>query len=145
MKTVLVAGIVVVLLVAVGVGAFLAGSNYGQAQAQNIRAEFFTSRQQAQGGAIQPGQGGGPAMAGMQGQFGRGLIGTVKSVDGNKIQLTQRDGSVVTVTMDSQTQIQKTMAGAAADIKTGENITVLSDQTGSDVTARTIQIRAAGQ
>ena len=140
MKTVLVAVIVVVLLAVVGVGAFFAGSNYGQAQAQNVRAEFFQTRQAGQGANTQQGP------AGVQGQFGRGAAtGTVKSVQGNTFQVTQRDGTTVTVTMDAQTQIQKTVAGTAADIKPGENITVLSDQTGTNITARTIQIRPAGQ
>jgi Cu/Ag efflux protein CusF len=138
-----------VLLAAVGFGAYSYGVNVGTTQAQNIRTEFFQSRT-GQGGAqgdttqmpFQPGQ---------QGQRAGGTAarnatnGTVKSVQGNTIQVTLRDGSTVTVNVDAQTVIQQTVNASVADIKSGENITVLSDQTGSNVTARTIQLRPAGQ
>jgi hypothetical protein len=130
-----------VIAVLVGVGAFFAGTNYGQAQAQNTRNEFFRARQGATGGQGAFGQNG---QNGQSGEFGRpAAFGTVKSVSGNTIELTQQDGSTVTVTLNPQTVVQKTVGGSISDIQPGERVTVLSDQTGNNITARAIQLRSA--
>ncbi len=153
MKTVLIVVLVIVLVAVVGAGAFYEGSNYGFAQAQNIRTEFFQSRG-GQGGALSGGtpsaqgtRGAGQGAQGGQGaQFvGRGVNGTVKSVDGNTMVVTQRDGSTVTVTINAQTAIQKVSTGTTGDLVPGANVTVTSSETGSTVTAQTIQIRPTGQ
>jgi hypothetical protein len=145
MKPVLSAIVALIVIAVVGAGAFIAGSNYGEAQAQNTRAEFFRNRQ----GGAPNGQGttsGQNGQNGQGGQFGRpAAFGTVKSVSGNTIQLTQQDGSTVTVTTDAQTTIQKTVSGALSDLQPGERITVMSSQTGSTIVARDIQIRPGGQ
>jgi len=154
MKPVIVATIVAVLVIVVGVGAFFVGDNYGQQQAQNIRNDFLRARQGGTGapnGAPgqfgQNGQGGQAGQNGQQaGQSGRpAAFGTVKSVTGNTVVVAQQDGSTVTVTVDSQTTIQKTVNGTVSDIQPGERITVLSDQTGSTVAARSIQLRQGNQ
>jgi hypothetical protein len=153
MKTIVVSVIGLVVVVVVGIGAFFAGSAYGQQQAQNIRNDFLRARQGGGGGAAggangapgQFGQGGQGAQAGQGGQasqFGRPVaFGTVKSISGNTMIVTQQDGTTVTVTVDSQTSIQKTAVAAVGDIQTGERVTVTSDQTGSNVLARSIQLR----
>ncbi len=139
MKTALIVLLVIVLVVVAGVGAFLAGQNYGVAQAQAIRTEFFQSRF-GQGDGTTRGQGG------QGGQFARpAATGTVKSIQGNTIQVTERDGTTVNVTMDGQTVIQKTGSGTQADLQPGMSITVVSNQTGENITAQTIQIRGTGQ
>lgn len=142
MKTAVIAAIVVVLIAVVGGGAFFAGSAYGQQQANNTRAEFFNARGGGAGGQFaQNGQNAQGAP-----QFGRPAAnGTVKSISGNTLVVTQRDGSTVTVTLNSQTQIIKTVSGATSDLQPGENITVMSDQTSGNIVARTIQLRAATQ
>jgi hypothetical protein len=140
MKTPIIVAIVVVLIAVVGVGAFFAGSSYGQQQAQNTRAEFFNARQGGGAGGqnSQNGQGGQ--------QFGRpAATGTVKSISGNALVVTQQDGSTVTVTLDSQTQIIKTVNGTTTDLQPGERITVMSDQTTGNIIARTIQLRPTSQ
>lgn len=143
MKTAIISILVVLLVAGVGVGAFLAGQNNGLTQAQNIRNEFFQSRTNGQGGQADPTQRG---QGGQGGQFGRpAATGTVKSIQGNTIQVTMRDGSTVNVTLDGQTVIQKTSNGTKADIQPGQNITVMSSQTGENITAQVIQIRATGQ
>ena len=148
MKSVLSAIVALIVIAVVGVGAFIAGSNYGEAQAQNTRAEFFRNRQGGapNGQGAPTGQNGQNGQNGQGGQFGRpAAFGTVKSVSGNTIQVTQQDGSTVTVTTDAQTTIQKTVSGALSDIQPGERITVMSSQTGSTIVARDIQIRPGGQ
>ncbi len=144
MKTLLAAILVIVLVGVVGFGSFSYGESVGLTQAQNIRSEFFTSRQGSTTGT------GDPTQAGQGGQrTGQGAraaaTGTVKSVQGNTITVAQRDGSTVTVNVDSQTIIQKTTNGSVGDIQPGQNITVLSNQSGSNITAQTIQIRPTGQ
>jgi hypothetical protein len=150
MKTWLTAVIVVVVMAVVGVGAFFAGTSYGEAQAQNTRTEFFRNRQGGAGGPGgtfgQGGQNGQNGQSAQNNAFGRAAaFGTVKSVNGNTIQLTQQDGSTVTITVNSQTTIQKTDNGTVADIQPGERLTVFSDQTGSNLTARAIQVRPNAQ
>ena len=143
MKTITISVVVVVLSAVVGVGAFFAGNAYGQQQANNIRTTFLNQRQ---GGGGNGGQFGQNAQNGQGGQFGRpAATGTIKSVNGNVVQISQQDGSTVTVTVDSQTTIQKTDVGTLGDLKPGERITVMSDQTGSNITARTIQLRTTTQ
>lgn len=153
MKTVIISAIVAVVIIVVGVGAFFAGSAYGETQAQNVRAEFFRTRQGGTGAPSgAPGQFGqpGPSGQGNQGnqggqQFGRPIAaGTVKSVSGNIVQVTLQDGSVATFSVDAQTVIQKTVNGTIGDIQVGERITALGDPSGNTSTARTIQIRPAG-
>ena len=147
MKTVVISAIVALIVVVTGVGAFFVGDNYGQQQAQNIRNDFLRARQGGQGTPNgTPGQTGQNGQGGAAGQFGRPVAsGTVKSVTGNTLVVTQQDGTTVTVTVDSQTAIQKTASGTIADIQPGERVTVSSDQPGSNVTARSIQLRPATQ
>ncbi len=138
---ILIAAAVAALVLVVGVGSFFAGSAYGQEQAQNIRLEFFRDRLAPAAAQGDPTQG----QSGQRGQAGRvAAAGTVKSVQGNKIEVSTRNG-VVTVTVDSQTQIIKTIAATIADIQPNQNITVMSDQTGNTVTARLITIRQIDQ
>ena len=155
MKTITVSVIAALIVIVIGAGAFFVGDNYGQQQAQNIRNDFLRARQGGAGApnsaSGQPGQTGQPngqfGQNGQQaGQGGRPVaFGTVKSVTGNTLVVTQQDGTTVTVTVDSQTAIQKTVSGTVTDIQPGERVTVLSDQTGSNVTARSIQLRPATQ
>lgn len=131
MKTVLLTlGVVVLMTVSGGVG-FYFGTDNGLKQAQNIRAEFFQQRTgsaQAQdtpsGDTTQPGQ-----RTGGQGQVaalgGRPTAnGAIKSVEGNKIAITQPDGSTVTVTVDDKTTIQKQVNGSVTDLQAGMRVIV---------------------
>jgi hypothetical protein len=147
MKSGLIAIVVVVLVAVAGVGGFFAGNSFGpNAQAQNIQREFFQQRSGngapggAQNGQSAQTRGNRPA-----------ANGTVKSVQGNTIQLTMQDGSVVTVNTDAQTVIQKTVTGAVSDIQPGQRITVFSSQVtgtpvpGTAVLATDISIQPSGQ
>lgn len=151
MKNVIMGAIALVVVVVVGAGAFFAGTAYGQSQANNTRSEFFRNRGGGTTGGAggmggQLGQNGQGGQGGQGGQFaGRGVFGTVKSVNGNTVVLTMQDGSTVTVTVNAQTAIQKTTSGTASDIQPGERITVESQQTGANITANAIQIRPAAQ
>jgi hypothetical protein len=154
MKNIFVVVGVVVLVVVAGVGGFFAGNSFGpNAQAQSVQREFFAQRfgNGGQGGAgqfSQGGQGGGQnAQGGPNGQAARRPIafGTVKSVQGNTIQITAQDGTVTTITTDSKTVVEKTVAGVVADVQVGQRVTVMGAQTGSDMVATQIAIQPSGQ
>jgi hypothetical protein len=149
MKNALVIIGVLVLVVAAGVGGFFAGNSFGpNAQAQNIQREFFSQRfgNGGQGGA-QFAQGGQAGQGGQGTQAGRRPIafGTVKSVQGNTIQIAAQDGTVTTVTTDSKTIVEKTVTGAVADVQAGQRITVMGSQTGTDLMATQIAIQPGAQ
>ena len=131
----------IVLVVVASAGGFFAGNSYGQAQAQNIRTNFLRQRFGNQGNGNGQGFPGGQAFQG--GPFGRpAASGTLKSVNGNTLTISENNGSTVTVTVNAQTVIEKTVTGTPTDLQPGERITVLSDQTGSrNLVARSIQIR----
>jgi hypothetical protein len=140
------------LIVVTGVLAYNTGVQTGTTQAQNIRTEFLSTRSagtQNGGGFAQGGnQGNNPAAAGAA--FRGGGIYTVKSVQGNTIQVTAQDGSAVTVNVNAQTVIEKTTTGVLTDVQPGMRIIVAgggqggsssSASSGAPITARTIQIQ----
>ena len=142
MQTVLLALGVVVLMAVAGGGGYYFGTDNGLKQAQNIRTEFIQQRGNtaATTDSTQSAQQG---QRGTQGQVpvlgGRPVAqGTVKSIEGNKITVTQQDGTTTTVTVDDKTTIQKQVNGALADLIAGTRIAV-TEQGG----ARRIQISPA--
>ena len=155
MKAVLLGIVVVVLMAASGGAGYYLGDQSGFTRAQNIRTEFAQQRFGGNGSGagfdssqVQGGQQGQQRSAGQGGQ-GTGQFtgrptanGTVKSVDGNKITITQQDGSTTTVTVDAKAVIQKTGNGTVADIQPGVRITVIEQTTGGTTTQR-IQLTAA--
>ena len=149
MKIVLAVVVAIVLMGAAGFGGYTMGHSAGLTDAQNVRNEFFQQRFGQSGGNGQSaqGQGGQVGQNGQSGQFTRRPVafGTVKSVQGNTIELTAADGSTVTVSTTSQTTVQKTVAGAVSDIKPGDRISVAGNQSGGSVTATEISIQSTGQ
>jgi|OpeIllAssembly_1097287.scaffolds.fasta_scaffold28632_4 hypothetical protein len=152
MKTALLAIVVAVLMAGSGGVGYYFGNDNGLKQAQNIRTDFINQRlggqgtdaaqgqraggQNASGTPQAQGQRGGVGTPGGQtgqGQFGQlgGLLagratanGSVKSVQGNTITVTQVDGSTSTVAVDDKTTIQKLANGAISDVQPGLNIIV---------------------
>ena len=150
MKSTLVIVGVVVLVVVAGVGGFFAGNSFGpNATALATVNEFRAQRQGGGQGAFfnQGGQTGQNGQGGQGAQSGRRPVafGTVKSVQGNTIQVTSQDGTVTTVTTDSKTVVEKTVTGALADVQVGQRITVMGSQSGSDYLATQISIQPGAQ
>jgi hypothetical protein len=132
MKSILlVLGVVVLMAVSGGAGYYL-GTDNGLKQAQNIRAEFLQQRMGNLTGAAPTGDST-PSAQGQRGA-GQGQVaalggrpvaqGTVKSVEGNKVTVTQQDGTATTITVDDKTTIQKQVNGALADLTAGTRIIV---------------------
>ncbi len=152
MKTVLIAALFIVVVAAVGFGAYQYGQQTGLTEAQNIRSEFFASRTGTgatsqggpggQGGAAQTAQGG----TNVRSQAGRPVAsGTIKSIQGQVMEVTQQDGTTVTVALSGQTQIQKIAAGAAGDLQVGQHVSVTGVQATGQVNAQIIQISPTAQ
>ncbi len=148
MKSTLVIVGVVLLVVVAGVGGFFAGNSFGpNANALATISEFRAGRQGGGGQGAFFNQGGQTGQGGQGAQSARRPIafGTVKSVQGNTIQITAQDGTVTTVTTDSKTIVEKTVTGAMADVQVGQRITVMGSQTGGDLVATQISIQPGAQ
>lgn len=150
-STVIVSIVALVLVVVVGLATYNVGYAAGNQAAQTTRAEFFANRAGGQGalggqtGQNAQGQGNNQNGQNARGNFGRPVAtGTVKSVQGNTLVVSEQNGNLVTVTIDPQTQIIKTVTGQSSDLQTGSRVLVTSDQTGSAVTARLITIQGQG-
>ena len=138
---VLIALVVLVLLTAVGVGAYTTGRNTGLTEQVTIRNEFFQQRAGTQGGTPSgPGTTGSDAAQAARSAQGRALAnGTVKSVQGNTVTVTQqRDGSTATLTVDDKTIIEKMLPGTLADIQPGWRIAATEQQTGTTTIRRIV-------
>lgn len=147
MRTIL---MIIFVLIAALAGAgtgYLYGVDQGKLEAQNIRVEFASTRAAAPApsapSAADPNAQTGPGGQGQQRGGGvqlvqRGTAGVIKSVQGNTLQVTTQDGSTVNVTMDANTSVQKMAAGATADLKAGERVTIQGAASGGTVTARLI-------
>ncbi len=144
MKNVLIVSLVVVLVAVVGIGAYLVGQSNGLTEAQNIRTEFLQSRSgtsstQAQAAGSQSG-------SNVRSQIGRPLAsGTIKSIQGQVVEVTQTDGTSVVVALSGQTVIEKIVTGTSGDLQIGQRISVQGTQATGQVNAQLIQITGSGQ
>jgi hypothetical protein len=138
---------VLVLLAVAGVGGFMAGRNAGLTEQINIRNEFFQQRAGAQGSAPgNPSAPGGDTAQAARNLQGRQLAaGVVKSVQGNVVEITQRDGSTTSVTLDDKTSITKTTSGTTVDIQPGWTIVVSEQTAGGGTTRRVLLTQELGQ
>lgn len=128
-------GILLLVILAAG-GGFFAGTAVAQSRA---RQGFFQRQFGGQGGQFQrpartpqPGQGGGARLGG-------GIVGTIKTVEGDTLVITTQEGETQVHATDT-TLIEKYMTVAVGDLKVGERVVVSGSQNDDgSVTARTIQ------
>lgn len=120
--------ITIVLLVAVGAGAFFGGMQYQKTQ---TRAAF---------GQV-GGQGFARRFAGAAGQNGSAIRGQITSASDTSITVTQRDGSSKIILLSGSTNISKAAAGSKTDLTKGAQVMAVGT-TNSDgsVTAQLIQL-----
>ena len=131
---------VLILMAALGAGAFYGGTLYEQSRATSVRNAFFADRG---GGAAPVGTPGAP---GAFGGGGGGIVGEVKSLDGDTLTIsTPQD--VTTVRLTETTTISKQAAAERGELKIGDTVTVrgIADASGA-ITAASIQVmgQAAG-
>ena len=76
---------------------------------------------------------------------GNGAFGTLAKIDGNTLTLTTGQGQQVTVTVGSNTTIQKTVSGTISDLQVGESLTVIGARDANgNINAVSIMIRPQG-
>lgn len=136
--------VLAVLVPIVGVGGYMMGTTAGERRANEIRRDFYAQRGLGTNVAALPG-GAGAQVPGLAAGAGRaGTTGTVKSIEGDTITVTTRNGETK-VKIASDTAVQKMQQGTLQDVKPGMRI-VVTGEAGANgvVTARSIQIVAAG-
>jgi len=148
MKRGLIALIAVVVLAAVGAGAFYYGTKVGEKRVLENPQLVFQQLGAGQGGGTieRRFQGQGVAPSGTPPAGGRGLLiqggglmGTIKEIDGNTLVITTDDGDVRVQTTDT-TLIEKTMSVNVEDLKVDERVIVSgSKNEDGSYTARSIQ------
>ncbi|MEU6743241.1 hypothetical protein [Streptosporangium sandarakinum] len=90
--------------------------------------------QGAQNGRTGPGGG-----FGGRGGFGGAAVGTVQRVEGTKVYVQTRDGSVVTVNTGDETTVRVSKKGKVADLKPGGAVVVQGERAGDgSITATAI-------
>lgn len=130
----------------VAAGAFAAGALVEKSHLHGSSGGTGTS---AAGGGYRGGAGGygylgpGAGTAGTGGRFGgpgSGVtFGTVKSVDGSTIYVTDAQGKTVKVTTNSSTRVTESKEGSVGDIEPGQSVTVRGDaQSNGDIAATTV-------
>ncbi len=130
-----VASLAVVALVGAAAGAALKPSSSTSVQA---RATFGNP---AAGAAVAngvPGANGGRLVG-----PGGGIVGTITKVEGNKITVTQRDGTTATVVTSSDTTVSKTVSGSQSDLTPGTTIAVRGTTADGQTTAQNITVNPA--
>ena len=127
---------IVVALVAVGVGSFYGGTVYAAQRAASTRAAFLNGRGGAGGGGTGGANGGGG--------FGGGVAGTIKSINGNTVEISTAQ-NVTTVTLSPSTNVMQTVTAAATDLQVGQQVTVRGQRdSAGNVAATSIQVVPAG-
>lgn len=130
-------GALAALVIVAGVGGYMLGNRNGRASAVDVRNRFFAERTGGLGGDARP------AFAGDLRLVDAGTMGTVKSVEGNTIIVTTRNGDV-RVQLGDSTVVRKMAEASLQDVQSGETVAVTgeADSTGN-VTATSIQVMPA--
>jgi hypothetical protein len=153
--TPLTAGLLAVVLLAVGFGAGVLTGRHGQHDVSRVGPGL---RQRGPAvGPVNPGNPGNPgapnrqqppgfgggAGRGFGGGFGNATAGTVVSVGGNTMTVRAANGATVKVTITGSTSIRVTRTGTVSDLKAGTPVVVLGTGSNGAVTARSITSGAA--
>ncbi|MFF0389769.1 hypothetical protein ACFYS8_13905 [Kitasatospora sp. NPDC004615] len=90
------------------------------------------------------GQGGYGGQGGQNGPGGGGFTrGTVKSVDGTTVYLTDANGNTVKITTGDSTKVTTTKEGKVGDLQPGQNVTVMGSK-GADGSYSATQLTEGG-
>jgi len=136
----------VIALVAVGGGAFYAGTKVGEQRVMDNPAALFQQRGFGQRGEFPFPEGTPPAGArDMQARggdtqlFGGGMMGTIEAIEDNTLTLST-DSTTIRVLTAETTLIQKTMNVSVGDLEVGEQVVVSgSENEDGSLTARSIR------
>ncbi|MBC7232798.1 MAG: hypothetical protein H5T68_06125 [Chloroflexi bacterium] len=139
MKKVAMAFIAILVLAAVGGGAFYAGTKVGENRVLQNPARFFQQRARGQGGQFfTPSQTPQPGQRVAQG-MGGGITGTIEEINGTTVIINTGQDTIRVQTTDT-TLIEKYMAVTVGDLQVGERVIVMgSKNDDGSYTARSIQ------
>lgn len=143
MKKVLIGIAALLIVVAVGAGAFWAGMSYGRSQANQDRASLIQERFGVRRGQF-PGEGlPFQREQGEAAQLGGGIMGTIEAIEGETLVINSNEEIIRVQTTDT-TLIEKTMPVGVGDLEAGETVVVSGPRSDDgSVTARSVQaIRA---
>jgi hypothetical protein len=143
MKKVWMAIAAVLIVLAVGAGAFWVGMSYGKSQANQDLASLMQEQFGGRGGQHPGGMMTRQTERGDAMRFGGGIMGTVEAIEGGTLVINSDEGIVKVQTTDT-TLIEKNMPVGVDDLEAGEMVVVSGprNEDGS-VTARSIlSIRA---
>ncbi|MBN1582176.1 MAG: hypothetical protein JXA89_15840 [Anaerolineae bacterium] len=145
MKKIWISTAAILLVLAIGGGAFWAGMSYGRSQASQASGRFPREGFGARGGQApdvmltrQAGQGDAT-------QFGGGIRGTIQAIEGEVLVITANQETIRVETTDT-TLIEKYMAVGVDDLEVDEQVIVLGRQNDDgSITARSIQLVRTSQ
>lgn len=132
----------IVVVLAVGAGAFYGGMVYGKSQATPATPEELIAQLRERGGLP-----GGGQFAGRQGQNATGAVtgglggtaGTIESIDGNTLIISTNDGPVKVLASDT-TLIEMTKPASVSELALGSSVIVAGSRNDDgSITARSIQ------
>ena len=133
----------------IAAGGFAAGAlvekGHGHGTQNAAGGGGFRSGSSGAGGRF-GGNGGTGSTAGPGGGPGGGItFGTITSVNGGTIYLTDPQGGTVKVTTDSSTHVTESKQGAVGDLKPGQSVTVRGQRgSNGDIAATTVTEGAPG-
>lgn len=126
----------IIIAVSVGALAFIGGLKYAEMNPAKISPSEYMQFNRRNGGSTQMRQG--------QSQGMRPVRGEVIESDGSTVTVKSVDGSSKIVILSDKTEISKSTAGSASDIKKGETITVFGKEDSGTITAQTVAIGTGG-
>ncbi len=149
MKRIVFGVVAAVVLVAVAGGAFFGGTLYEKSYLSKNPQQLFQALAGQQGGqngqfqrrfnGTPPAGGGGPTIIGNGDAAGGGSIGTIQSIDGNKVVISTQNGNITVMTSDT-TLIQKFSSVGVSELEVGEQVSVSgSKNADGTITARSIR------
>jgi hypothetical protein len=128
--------IAVVALVGIWGGAQLKSNKASASTTNNAQSQNGGGRFRGYGGQF-PGRGG-------AGGGGNATAGTVQSVNGNTVTLSERNGQTSTVTIDPNATISKSATGSMADITAGQTIVVRTVTNSNGTSTQDVIVGNAG-
>ena len=143
MKKVWIGVAALLIVLAVGAGAFWAGMSYGKSQgnqdlASLMREQFGGQGGQYSGGMMPEGMMTRQAGRGDAMPYGGGIMGTIQAIEGEILVINSDEGIVKVQTTDT-TLIEKNMTVGVGDLEVGEMVVVSGPQNDDgSVTARSV-------
>jgi hypothetical protein len=131
--------IAVVVIAAVGIGAFYAGTKVGENRVLQHPIRYLQERFRGEGGQFAAPSGTPPAGLRANLGVGGGTAGTIEAIEGDTVVLSTDEGTIRVQTTDT-TLVEKTMSVQVGDLEVGEQVVVSGSRNDDgSLTARSIR------